>query len=195
MFVNFYEVLEVGPSAPPEVIEQRFRNLARRYHPDNQRTGDRAKFDAIVEAHETLKDAAKRARYHEDHHSRLPPLSEVVEEKVGKPDAAEDDEAADEGVFLDSLGIDRDLAIQHSLLMMLYLKRRRTPQEPGIGNGELERLSGCPHDQLEFHLWYLKSKGWVSRSEDGLLAISIDGVDRTAAIYQEHAKKRITDQS
>jgi hypothetical protein len=40
-------------------------------------------------------------------------------------------------------------------------------------------LSGCPHEYLEFHLWYLKAKGWTGRLENGTLAIAVEGVDRT----------------
>lgn len=195
IFVDFYETLEVRPNAKPAAIERRFRSLARRYHPDNQATGNRDKFDAIIEAHETLRDLARRARYHEDHNTRLPPLVEPFEDDEAAAEPVSEDEDRDEALFFDNLGIDRDISIQNNLLMMLYLKRRRTPREPGIGNGELERLSGCPLDQLEFHIWYLKAKGWVVTGEDGLLAISIAGVDRAAAIYQEHEKKLITDQS
>jgi len=195
IFIDLYEILEVSPNAKPAAIERRFRSLARRYHPDNQTTGNRAKFDAVIEAHETLKDAGKRARYHEDHQGHLPPLTESPEDERAEPASTAGDEGRDDELFLDSLGIDRDISIQNNLLMMLYLRRRRTPREPGIGDAELERLSGCPIDQLEFHLWYLKSKGWVAVGEDGLLAISIAGVDRAAAIYQEHEKKLITDQS
>jgi hypothetical protein len=79
---------------------------------------------------------------------------------------------------------------------MLYFQRRRNIGQPGIGNAELERLSGCPHEHLEFHLWYLKEKGWISAGEDGLFAITVAGVDHAARIYQsERAQKFIIDQS
>ena len=142
-----------------------------------------------------MRDAVKRARYHEDHHTRLPPFAEAGEDEGGEAPPHDESEGREDALFFDNLGIDRDVSIQNNLLMMLYLKRRGSPREPGIGNGELERLSGCSYDQLEFHIWYLKAKGWVAPGEDGLLAISIAGVDRAAAIYQEHAMKLISDQS
>ena len=52
---------------------------------------------------------------------------------------------------------------------------------PGIGDEELERLSGCPREHLEFHLWYLKGRGWIARTENGTFAITIDGVDHANA--------------
>jgi curved DNA-binding protein CbpA len=195
-FVNHYDILEVNPSASAEAIEYNFRNLARRYHPDNQDTGDRSKFDAVVEAHDVLKDIIKRAHYHQSNPHRLPPFSPAIEEEVDSCDPnsrGENDNR--EGEFFDALDIDRDLSVQSNILIMLYLRRRKNIKEPGMGDAELERLSGCPHEHLEFHLWYLKSKGWVSTGEDGRLAITIDGVDRAALIYQENARKLITDRS
>jgi curved DNA-binding protein CbpA len=193
-FVDYYEILDASPSDSSDAIERRFRNLARRYHPDNMETGDRSRFDAVVEAHNTLRDVAKRAQYHQDHHHHLPPFSPSVADDGG-PAEAEDDEAEEAALFSHNLGIDRDVHVQNNLLILLYLQRRRNIKEPGIGNAELERLSGCPTEHLEFHIWYLKEKGWIGRGEDGLLSITIDGVDRAATIYQESAKKLITDQS
>jgi hypothetical protein len=34
------------------------------------------------------------------------------------------------------------------------------------------------YELLEFHLWYLKAKGWVERLDTGHLAISAPGVDQ-----------------
>jgi curved DNA-binding protein CbpA len=192
-FVNYYEILDASPSDSSEAIERRFRNLARRYHPDNKETGDRSRFDAVVEAHNTLRDTARRAQYHQDHHHHLPPFSQSAADDGAAAEA--DDETDEAALFAHNLGIDRDVHVQNNLLIMLYLQRRRNIKEPGIGNAELERLSGCPPEHLEFHLWYLREKGWIGRGEDGLLSITIDGVDRAAAIYQESAKKLITDQS
>jgi curved DNA-binding protein CbpA len=193
-FVNYYEVLHLNPSASSEAIAHSFRYLARRYHPDNQATGDREQFDAIVEAHDILKDAATRAQYHEDHPHHLPPLWPQIDEAA---EAAEVESAAntnDREPFIDGFGIERDISIQNNLLSMLYVRRRRNIREPGIGDAELERLSGCQPEHLEFHLWYLKAKGWIAKGEDGLYAITIEGVDRAGHLYKEGAKL-ITDQS
>ena len=194
IFVDFYEVLELRPNASSEAIAHRFRYLARRYHPDNQATGDRSKFDAIAEAHDVLKDPVKRAQYHEDNQRHLPPFWEQTAADGGR---AEPDSAAEAGgrePFVDGFGIDRDISIQNNLLALLYLRRRRNIREPGMGDAELEHLTGCPPEHLEFHIWYLKAKGWIATGEDGLLAITIDGVDRAAQLYKETARL-ITDQS
>ncbi len=48
---------------------------------------------------------------------------------------------------------------------------------------------GCPRDHLEFHLWYLKAKGWIGRLENGTLAITVEGVDRTNSEHLRDSAK------
>ena len=194
-FVNYYEILEVGPTARLDVIERAFRSLARRYHPDNQSTGDRSRFDAVVEAHNTLRDADRRARYHEDNQPHLPPFLRSVLEDSGDAEDADEPDGLDSDALFDGVSIERDVSLQNSILTLLYLRRRANVREPGIGDAELERLTGCAHEHLDFHLWYLREKGWIGRGEDGLLSITIDGVDRAALLSRERTRKLITDQT
>ena len=53
---------------------------------------------------------------------------------------------------------------------------------PGIGPKSAQRLAlhllRVPPELMNFHMWYLKAKGWVERLETGLLAISVLGVDQ-----------------
>jgi len=42
----------------------------------------------------------------------------------------------------------------------------------------MENLLACPEEHLEFHVWYLREKGWIERLDNGLLAITASGVDR-----------------
>lgn len=160
-FTDYYEVLEISPNANSETIDRIFRYFAQRYHPDNPDTGNRLRFDEIVQAYSTLRDPVKRAQYDIQHKDHWVSHRELA------------DEASDRK------GSERDVDIQARLLSILYVKRRRDMENPGIGNVELERLLGCPREHLEFHLWYLKQKGWIGTLENGLLAITVDGVDRT----------------
>ncbi|MDX8477799.1 DnaJ domain-containing protein [Mesorhizobium sp. VK24D] len=160
MFVDYYEVLEISPNANSETIERIFRYFAMRYHPDNRETGDESRFSEIVEAHNTLKDPVKRAQYDIQYKDNLSLRRELTEEAA------------------DPKSVERDSAIQAKLLSLLYVKRRQDVHNPGIGDSELERLSGCPREHLEFHLWYLKAKGWIGRIENGMLAITVEGIDR-----------------
>jgi curved DNA-binding protein CbpA len=62
---NYYEILGVLPDASADEIRRRFRELARKHHPDVQRdkeAGHRA-FVQISEAYHILSDAGRRADY------------------------------------------------------------------------------------------------------------------------------------
>jgi curved DNA-binding protein CbpA len=43
-FNDYYEALQLSPNADLETIERVFRMLAKRYHPDNDQTGNVDKF-------------------------------------------------------------------------------------------------------------------------------------------------------
>ncbi|MEV4412555.1 DnaJ C-terminal domain-containing protein [Catellatospora sp. NPDC049609] len=61
---DFYEVLGVGRSASADEIQQAFRKLARRYHPDVNKNPDaEERFKEINEAYQVLHDPKTRARY------------------------------------------------------------------------------------------------------------------------------------
>jgi len=60
---NLYEILEVSESASQETIEAAWKSLSKRYHPDNQKTGDHEKAKAINHAHDILSDPEKRKIY------------------------------------------------------------------------------------------------------------------------------------
>jgi curved DNA-binding protein CbpA len=178
-FIDYYETLEISPNANADMIDRVFRYLAHRYHPDNPVTGNAIRFSEIVKAHEVLRHPEKRAQYDVDHKRHLEYGSKLVEE-------ASDNES-----------LELDAVIQEKLLSILYVKRRRNMQNPGIGNLELERLSGCPREHLEFHLWYLKEKGWIGRLDNGLLTITVSGVDKAAMFTENrriHSAKLLTDQ-
>src|SRR5260221_2412500 len=158
-FIDCYEILEISPNANSGSLERMFRYLAQRYRPDNPDTGDRLRFDLVLEANATLKDPAKRAQY-DIHYKQHSGLRSKLAEEAG-----------------DSKGIDRDVEIQEKLLSIFYTKRRQNINDPGVADFELERLLDCPAEYLEFHLWYLKAKGWIGRTDNGMLAIPIEGID------------------
>ena len=176
-FIDYYEILEISPNANSGTLERMFRYLAQRYHPDNPDTGDRLRFDLVLEANATLKDPAKRAQYDIQYKQHSGLRSKLAEESS------------------DSEGIDRDVEIQAKLLSIFYTKRRQNVNDPGVADFELERLLDCPAEYLEFHLWYLKAKGWVARIENGMLAITIEGVDRAnSEHHRKTTSKLLTDQ-
>lgn len=66
-FKDYYEILGVPPNADRKVIQQTFRQLARKHHPDvNPGNKDaEEKFKTINEAYQVLSDAKQRKKYDE----------------------------------------------------------------------------------------------------------------------------------
>lgn len=61
---DYYEVLGVPPNATDEQIRRRFRDLARKYHPDVNRSPDAEhRFKEITEAYRVLSSPSLRADY------------------------------------------------------------------------------------------------------------------------------------
>jgi curved DNA-binding protein CbpA len=159
-FIDYYELLQLSSNADTDTIERVFRHLAKKLHPDNTESADSERFQLIVEAHRTLSDPETRAGYdvkYQDYWNRKWKLVS---------------EASDGTAF------DNDREIRESLLSMLYVQRRRNMSKPGLGDYEMARLLGKPFEMVDFHLWYLKAKGWVERLDTGQLAISALGVDQ-----------------
>ncbi len=63
--IDFYELLEVERTADAGTIKSSYRRLAMKYHPDKNGgcTDSEAKFKAVSEAYDCLKDPLKRAAY------------------------------------------------------------------------------------------------------------------------------------
>ena len=111
-FIDYYELLEISPNANSETIERIFRYFAQRYHPDNPQTGDRRRFDAIVEAHNTLRDPVRRAQYDIDHQKQSRARSKLVDEVNG------------------TKIIWQDIDLQNKLLSLLHAKCRQNVRDP-----------------------------------------------------------------
>jgi len=159
-FVDYYELLQLSPNADFETIERVFRHLAKKFHPDNNESANNDRFLRIAEAHRTLADPEARAGYDARY-------QEYWNHKWKIAAAASDRSA---------LGDDK--LTRERLLSLLYVQRRRSMKNPGIGEHEMARLLSTPMELVEFHLWYLKAKGWVERLESGHLAITALGVDQ-----------------
>lgn len=159
-FVDYYELLQLSANADAETIERIFRHLAKKFHPDNPDCADNQRFLQIVEAHKTLADPEARAGYDVKYHDYWNRKWRLASEAS------------------DSSSLNDDKAIRERLLSLLYVQRRRNMKSPGLGEHEMSRLLRTPTELVEFHLWYLKAKGWVERLETGHLAITALGVDQ-----------------
>ncbi len=157
---DHYEVLQLSPRADQTTVQRVFRHLAKRYHPDNQESGDAERFKQVMDAFEVLSDPARRAQYD----ARYEDLREA-HWRIFDQETAGNDVAADR-------------RLRDALLSILYTARRNDAERPGLGVIELERLLGCPEQHMRFHLWYLKQNGWIERTESGTYAVTASGVDQ-----------------
>jgi len=63
-FVDYYKVLQVDEEADREVIEAAFRRLARKYHPDTNRSDDAEEtMKLLTRAYTVLSDPQERVSY------------------------------------------------------------------------------------------------------------------------------------
>ena len=158
-YVDYYEDLQVSPNADLETIERVYRLLAKRYHPDNSVTGNSDKFSIITSAYKVLSDAETRAafdaKYEDARNQKLKTLSKEFS----------------------SEGFENDQQIRDAILSILYIDRRQNPSDSGVGSWRLEKLLEWPEKILEFHIWYLKEKGWIQRVDTGGYAITASGVE------------------
>jgi len=158
-FQDYYEVLQLSPKADADTISRVYHILVKRYHPDNLDTRNSEKFHEVVAAYRVLSDLEKRAAYDVRYDENRSSILKIFDE-ASATDSFESDRRIVEGV-----------------LSLLYVSRRRDPDRGGLGVIQMERLLGCPAAHLEFHLWYLREKGWIQRLDNGLLAITVAGVD------------------
>ncbi len=77
--------------------------------------------------------------------------------------------------FMDNTAgeLNRRLAV----LALLYLRRRSTPDAPTVSLFEIEDRMGFPREYLDFTLWYLQRKGYITRADNAEIALLVDGVD------------------
>jgi DnaJ-like protein len=161
-FVDYYEVLQLSPTASIDTVERVYRLLAKRFHPDNAETGDVDKFTAVRQAYEVLSDPTLRAEYdvkYDDNRS----MAWKIFDQTSAHDARENDRR-----------------IFHGILSLLYIARRRQPEDGGLGVVYLEKMLGCPQQHLDFPLWYLRQRKLVEILPTGMLAITVEGIDKLA---------------
>jgi DnaJ domain len=156
---DYYEFLQISHNAEPDTIHRVYRFLAVRLHPDNPKTGDPEKFFLLKQAYDVLSNPARRAEYDTACKKEVPqplPLSTTID-------------------FMDSMKgeLNRRLAV----LALLYIQRRTNPNTPEVSLHEVERRMGFPRDYLDFTTWYLRSKGYITRTDNSDFTLTADGVD------------------
>lgn len=172
-FEDHYEALQLSPNATSETIERVYRLLAKRYHPDNQSSGDAQKFAEVHKAFEILSNPVARAEYDVRYDE-----SRGEQWNIFDQSSAGDEREEDRRMF-------------HGILSLLYIARRRDPKGGGLGSITLEKMLGCPQQHLEFPLWYLKARGWIQILDTGQVAITVEGIDKLSNRELELPKDRL----
>ena len=167
-FVDYYAILQVAPRADRRTIRTAYRDMAKLYHPDHPESADSDKFNAVIGAYTILRSAEKRAEYdlnYVAHGYRLdPPLEPENEDAVVAPTNDADAHAA--------------------ILHFLYKRRREQATDPGVIGYYIQKMLKCSDSHFDFHVWYLKAKGFIEVTEQGTLAITIQGVDHVISMAQ-----------
>ncbi len=156
---NYYEFLQISPNAETETIHRVYKFLAARLHPDNPDTGDADKFFLLKQAYDVLSHPARRAKY------------DAGIEKDGPPS----DPLSNSIDFMDQ--IDGELNRRLAVLALLYVQRRTDPGHPEVSLAEVEIRMGFPRDYLEFTMWYLQKKSYVTGADNAKYTLTAEGVD------------------
>lgn len=170
--IDYYEVLQVSDTAETETISRVYRIFAQRYHPDNQETGNEARFREITEAYQILSNPEKRARYDATNEKRRRDRWRIVSEGANSEN-----------------NFELEQAVRLTVLEALYTKRRVEPQSPGIFLRELERMIGRPREHLEFTIWYLNQKKLIS-TDDSRMYLTADGAEYLEDAYRTNIQRK-----
>jgi curved DNA-binding protein len=171
--IDYYEVLQVNPTAELDTIHRVYRLLAQRLHPDNRETGNDHRFREISEAYAVLSNPEKRARYDVTYQQQRQARWRLVSAGAKA---------------------ENDFEIEHiarlTVLEALYTKRRLEPGDPGIFARDLEELTGRPREHLEFTIWYLGQRKYVTRDDNSRLILTADGVDFLERNYETNLQRK-----
>ncbi|MGJ5819859.1 DnaJ domain-containing protein [Paludibaculum fermentans] len=157
--VNYYDLLQIHPKAEPETIQRVYKIFAARYHPDNRETGDAERFRIYREAYEILSDPPAREQYDRKLELTQPDALPVFQSKE----------------FTD--GIDAEAKIRIGVLCLLYAKRRANPDYSALSMLDLEHVMAFPREHLQFAIWYLKAKKFVTQDDRSSFIVTAEGVD------------------
>jgi hypothetical protein len=168
---DYYEVLQLSRQADTETIHRVFHVLAQRYHPDNRETGNELLFRKVVDAHNVLSHAERRAAYD---------VSLMASDKVRLR-------------IFDSLestqGVQAEIRKRKGVLRLLYTKRLTDPTQPTMRGREFAEMLGCPIEHLEFSLWFLRERKLIVRSDNNQFEITCNGVEAFEEEESNYSRK------
>jgi curved DNA-binding protein CbpA len=169
--VDYYELLQISPAAEPETVHRVYRLLAQRCHPDNAETGNEDTFRELSEAYRVISDPELRAKYDVAHAQQRQDRWRMV----SRGTRADND-------------FETEQLVRLTVLEVLYTQRR-VNASGGLSPLDLERLLGRAREHLEFTIWYLIQKRYVTRSDTSQLVITVEGVDFLEKNYQGNTQR------
>jgi curved DNA-binding protein len=174
-FVDYYSVLQVNPNCGARALESAYHLLAKKFHPDHSETADVAKLTQVIEAYGALRDPNDRSEYNL-HYASLTGFifTSATEEEIDAEVSALSDADA-----------------HAMILQLLYKRRREHASDPGIPGYYVQEALNCSDEIFGFHFWYLKEKGFILTTEQGTLAITIEGVDHVIAMSRTTLKEKL----
>ena len=173
-FVDHYETLRADPNCNARALETAYHLLAKTYHPDHADTADVAKLTEVIDAYKALRNPANRAEYDQLYASATGFVFSSVDEELAEQESAISDADA-----------------HARILRFLYQRRREQAQDAGVGQYFVREMLSCSDELFEFYLWYLKEKGFIVITEQGTLAITIEGVDHVISMSRTIVKEKL----
>jgi curved DNA-binding protein len=176
-FVDYYSILQVNPKCDAKILETAYRYLAKMYHPDHAETADVTKFNEVIEAYRVLRNPDQRAEYD------LLYAEHAREEWFEFPWSEE--------VDTDDRSALNDADTHARILLFLYKRRRDHARDAGVVGFYVQEMLNCSDEHFDFHVWYLKAKGFIEMTEQGTLAITIEGVDHVISMSRTTAAEKL----
>jgi curved DNA-binding protein len=176
-FVDYYDILQVSPDCDAKTLESAYHSLAKTSHPDHTGSEETTRFNEVTAAFRILRNPKRRAEYDTLYasHNKKEWFEFRPANAVGIDEKAAIDDAEDHA----------------KVLMFLYKQRRENAQNAGVVGFYLQELLDCSDEHFDFHKWYLKEKGFISITEQGTLAITIQGVDHVISMSRTTEKEKL----
>ena len=171
--IDYYEVLQVSVNAETDTISRIYRLLAQRFHPDNQQTGNDARFREIHQAYTVLSDPEQRARYDIVHERQRQARWRLISTGASADNDFEQEQIA-----------------RLTVLEALYTKRRIEPDSPSMFLTDLEGLTGRPREHLEFTIWFLTQKKFITKDDRSRLVITAEGAEYLEQNYRAELQRK-----
>jgi hypothetical protein len=158
-FIDYYEFLMISPNADRQMVEWAARLMLARYDPQKSKTPDPKKCELVKEAFRALADPKKRSAYDAELGKQKPAVTVNVNAEVTAQDVADSH------------------MMRQAIMAILYQAIMRKPRDPDVGRTDLARALGVTAPDLEFALWFMREKDWITATQAGSYAITILGAE------------------